>query len=113
MIDYSKLSDFEINKRIAEVIYKDRDGLFVARSLPSREEVTVVAEVNSEDICIAVADYCNNWSDAGPIIYNNGISIGIYGYGEWGAGTINYTHIDGVNPLRAAMIVFLMMQENK
>ena len=55
-MDYSQLSDFEINKRVAEVIYKDRNGLFVARNLPSKEGVTIVAEVNSEYICIAAAE---------------------------------------------------------
>lgn len=77
-MDYSKLSDFEINKRVAEVIYKDRNGLFVARNLPSKEGVTIVAEVNSEYICIAAADYCNNPADAWPIIMENMISVCAY-----------------------------------
>lgn len=127
MTDYSKLSDFEINKHVAEVVYKDRDGLFVTRNLPSREEVTVVAEVNSEDICIAAADYCNNWSDAGIVIAEHGISIAFdKNENEWVAWghfafdlagwdmkeqPAEYQH--DKNPLRAAMIVFLQMQENK
>ncbi|AWX00843.1 hypothetical protein DPF84_03380 [Enterobacter hormaechei] len=122
-MDYSQLSDFEINKRVAEVIYKDRDGLFVARNLPSREEVTIVAEVNSEDICIAAADYCNNAADAWPIIVSNQISL-MYeeSIGKWCTGKPYW--VDGcewqldidvmeANPLRAAMVFFLMMQDAK
>ncbi|WP_371357025.1 phage protein NinX family protein [Salmonella enterica] len=122
-MDYSQLSDFEINKRVAEVIYKDRDGLFVARNLPSREEVTIVAEINSEDICIAAADYCNNPADAWPIITGNHISLmHDESLGKWCAGKPYW--VDGCewqldidvtdeNPLRAAMIFFLMMQDAK
>ncbi|MCH4688488.1 phage protein NinX family protein [Escherichia coli] len=119
-MDYSQLSDFEINKRVAEVIYKDRNGLFVARNLPSKEGVTIVAEVNSEDICIAAADYCNNPADAWPIITENNISI-ILDNPSMPCATDNARDLFddagpnvGVaydNPLRAAMIVFLMMQD--
>ncbi|HAD9680134.1 TPA: DUF2591 family protein [Escherichia coli] len=121
-MDYSQLSDFEINKRVAEVIYKDRNGLFVARNLPSKEGVTIVAEVNSEDICIAAADYCNNPADAWPIIMENKISIMFDStdtryegeYHEW-CDAISSCQKFGIqyqsNPLRAAMIVFLMMQD--
>ncbi len=120
-MDYSQLSDFEINKRVAEVIYKDRNGLFVARNLPSKEGVTIVAEVNSEYICIAAADYCNNPADAWPIITENKISIMFDStdtryegeYHEW-CDAISSCQKFGIqhqsNPLRAAMIVFLMMQ---
>lgn len=114
-MDYSQLSDFEINKRVAEIIYKDKDGLFVARNLPSREEVTIVAEVNSEDICIAAADYCNNWSDGGPVIEKNLIRITpmtIGGSSAWVCSRDIYAGTS-LKPLRAAMIVFLMMQDAK
>ncbi|RYH61315.1 DUF2591 domain-containing protein [Enterobacter hormaechei] len=113
-MDYSQLSDFEINKRVAEVIYKDRDGLFVARNPPSREEVTIVAEVNSEDICLAAADYCNNPADAWPIIVDN--RIGINHVNEvWRAQSMKtgWEEFSDDNPLRAAMIVFLMIQDAK
>lgn len=119
-MDYSQLSDFEINKRVAEVIYKDRDGLFVARNIPSREGVTIVAEINSEDICIAAADYCNNWSDAGPVIESKLICLAAdvfaesHDGGKWVAQPAygwEKERVRSNNPLRAAMIVFLMMQD--
>lgn len=61
---------------------------------------------------------CNNPVDAWQIITENKISIyaAILGdsRGEWGAEaslTEHYHFHD--NPLRAAMVVFLMMQENQ
>lgn len=122
-MDYSQLSDFEINKRVAEVVYKDRDGLFVARNLPGREEVIIVAEVNSEYICIAAADYCNKPADAWPIIVDNEISLNSYGsaweasfehdspIGAFGTDETVTSGYEHRNPLRAAMIAFLMKQE--
>lgn len=53
---------------------------------------------------------CNSWSDAGPIIEQKKISLEFVGM--WRAST--YEGIEreaNENPLRAAMIVFLMMQE--
>jgi len=68
-------------------------------------------------------DYCRNPSDAWPVIVEN--SIGIEPSvinGEWVATFIEnpvsdnlasgICHVDA-NPLRAAMIVFLMMREDK
>lgn len=103
-MDYSQLSDFEINKRV----FKEITG---AKPLgyPHNADGRSVGNESNGNYCWY--DYCNNPADAYPVIYKNGISIGIYGYGEWGAGTINHTHIDGLNPLRSAMIVFLMMQD--
>ncbi len=59
---------------------------------------------------------CNSWADAGPIIESNSISIdAIYeGTTKWLAfcgDDCEFRFVDA-NPLRAAMIVFLMMQES-
>lgn len=103
MTDYGKLSDEQIAKLVGDILKLEWANL----------------EDNYNGLCywkngdLWVFNPCTNPSDSYPIIYKNGISIGIYGYGEWGAGTINYQYIDGTNPLRAAMIVFLQMQENK
>jgi len=104
-MNYEEMSDFEINKCVAEAagmeLSSDHSGAYVGvirRSIGSRPNYGHV-------------NYCNNPSDAWPIIYDNHISI-INDYG-WGAchrrsGVESSMH---VNPLRAAMIVFLMMQE--
>ncbi|ELY4375399.1 DUF2591 domain-containing protein [Cronobacter sakazakii] len=83
-MDYSKLSDFEINNLVDGHIYTD------------------VSEAPD-------TDYCNNPADAWPIIVENKISISNGGAERW---TANDVGIDNLykdkNPLRAAMIVFLL-----
>jgi hypothetical protein len=73
-----------------------------------------------------IPDYCNSWADAGPIIAENQISIYFdadliidppaswvmcHGSNSKGGLAKHYGQPD--KPLRAAMIVFLMMQEEK
>ena len=92
-MNYSELTDLKINK----LVNKKRTG----------KET------------IFVPDYCNNPSDAWPIILEYGINITNYHHsdGLWYAS--NYFHEDDMiesdamdNPLRAAMIVYLMMGDN-
>lgn len=105
MTDYSKLSDFEINKQVAFHI-----GL---RTVERAEE--------------GGFDPCNNPADAWPIMTENKISVMWMtaekqwcawangnleeGCWEWSYCPDEYHHDD--NPLRAAMIVFLMIQESQ
>lgn len=134
MTDYSKMSDFEINKAVAEHLYKDSPSLIVKRDVPSRPAVTVFCDIGNEEIVsIVCADYCNNPAEAWPIIVKNEISV-LFGFGEqyitlrdakkyyWagaGVGCDQYGYFDNndelqhssYNPLRSAMIVFLMMKE--
>lgn len=94
--DYSKMSDFEINCRV-------------------HSEVMEISGLDS----FKAKDYCNNPADAWPIITENKISIYAMsesgGRGRWGAEDFypNESYHFNDNPLRAAMIVFLMMQESK
>ncbi|ELY5802126.1 DUF2591 family protein [Cronobacter sakazakii] len=97
-MDYSKLSDDEINNMVGHLV--------------SQRFRT---------------DYCNNPSDAWPIMTENKISVMWMtaekqwcawangnleeGCWEWIYCPDEYHHDD--NPLRAAMIVFLMMQESQ
>lgn len=99
--DYSKMSDFEINKRVFTLVMNGRDW--------NRQGSVVF-------------DFCNNPADAWPIIVGNEISlISRCANGEWkaqlhlGKDDIfdNYASCWDKNPLKAAMIVFLMMQESK
>jgi hypothetical protein len=102
MTDYSKLSDREIDRLVLNTIYgvhaddKDIQGCWSRGGFK----------------------YTSDASDAWPIITGNKIDI------NWGddvhpalkgaviasRGKLSATHD---NPLRAAMIVFLQMQENK
>lgn len=102
MKDYHSLSDFEINCKAANFINKSREFI--------------------DDVHCGKWDPCNNIADAWPIIVKNGISIVTDSGVLWHADADAYW-VDGVewqingewhkNPLRAAMIVFLKMQEDK
>lgn len=126
MTDYSNMSDFEINKAVAEELFKERLSLIVKRDVPSRPAVTVFADIgNGEIVSITCADYCNNPANAWTIIVKHGISL-THDYGEWeseacldlpiGAhGTDELCSVGGIdkNPLRAAMIAFLLLKESE
>lgn len=115
MTDYSKLSDFEINSAVHNSLMKE----------PYKIEflgADVIAWNNGGSRIITerqnygkntIKDYCNNPADAWPIIVENRIRINPILYTKWMA----EDYLEDVsscheNPLRAAMIVFLMMQGN-
>jgi len=101
--DYSKMSDEQINTAVAMAL-----GEKAGEPVNGMQLIAVDGEYLSSSF-----DPCNSWADAGPILFKNGIGIGIYGYGEWGASNTSHTYVHGTNPLRAAMIVFLMMNEGE
>lgn len=102
-MDYSNLSDEQINLRVFEKAFgklgtdKDMERIWSQGKFQP----------------------CNNPADAWPIIVENGITLAFQD-GNWWADNLAYW-VDGVewsiggiidkNPLRAAMIVFLMMQD--
>lgn len=107
--DYSKLSDFEINKCVAKIHGGFALTLAVHNEPPSGKSFDP-----------GRFDPCNNPADAWPIIVANNIDI-IQDNGQGCALATNSAiqmfigddvHISqDENPLRAAMIVFLMMQD--
>jgi len=103
-MNYAEMSDFEINRAVA---IKSNMNCIFPRSAPP-----VVGVLSGE--CYITYDPCNSWSDAGPIIQREFIAINPVMKG-WCASSdddaeMYFTH---ENPLRAAMIVFLKMQEGK
>lgn len=113
-MNYAEMTDFEINKAVAiaeghSCYYGD--GSFTNGLMGKK----VTVKGNGVIGCM---DFCNSWADAGPIIESGFISIQFY-QGNWMA-SVNPSQetgfraacfIERKNPLRAAMIVFLMMQE--
>lgn len=94
MNKYTELSDFEINKKVAEKLGLNfKDGVVVK---------------NGEWFYF---DPCNNPSDAMPIINEYGISL-IYQDRKFQFAT-NDGNIECciANPLKAAMIIFLCMKD--
>jgi len=100
MTDYSKMSDFEINAAVATAKFGNW-----------RADDDICRRITSK--CI---DYCNNPADAWPIIVANEIGVvpskssNTYAWDLRGGMLKGIKHVDD-NPLRAAMIVFLMMKD--
>lgn len=115
-MDYSKLSDFEINKRVLAI----KSGIKPLGYAHNADERSAgILDVSNSYHWF---DFCNNAEDAWPIIVANNISILSCRNGLWHADCQAYW-VDGVewqvdgqinqNPLRAAMTAFLMMQESE
>lgn len=132
MKDYASMSDFEINSAVhnalldkpyeltfhggGKITWKDKDSGRVI-------ETGIVGYTKN-----GLHDYCNNPADAWPIIIGQKLSL-INADDEWLC-VPDYATVDGVagediqkiyfsygyvdaNPLRAAMVVFLMMKESE
>jgi len=108
-VNYSEMSDFEINKAVAVLFWNTATGI--------NEISDKVYVYDGRGMGGLSVDYCNNPSDAWPIIMDNAIVVspksskgkGLAWDGTSGLAFGHRTYDD--NPLRAAMIVFLKMQE--
>lgn len=115
MNDYSKLSDFEINKLVAIATGHKQFSSLGWQGLQDGDFNAVIVRGPMK---IGGFDPCNNPADAWPIIVGNKINIRFGAEGmaceaqfiQYGYESIEHYHD---NQLRAAMIVFLMMQEKK
>ncbi len=118
MKDYSEMSDHEINKAVAKA-----SGLNIQeRSVFNVGRIPVVVKsfCGVEEL-ISIPDYCNNPSDMWPLIVENGICITspikprekwtASWFVEGGNWSINDATFSEKNPLRAAAIVFLMLNK--
>lgn len=105
MKEYSDLHDQQINILVCKAL-----GLEMScyARIVTLDDATVLLSDNK-----TLVDYCNNPADAWPIIVENRIRINPILYTKWMA----EDYLEDVsscheNPLRAAMIVFLMMQDH-
>ncbi|MDM3332407.1 phage protein NinX family protein [Citrobacter sp. Cb127] len=116
-MDYSKLSDFEVNLKLAHILLGKDNYDWNS----DKKEVYLAGIDGGEFLPNGYFDPCNNPADAWPIIFKYKISIEFDGDNSTEPQTtwcharnlyrscgINYQS----NPLRAAMIVFLMMQDS-
>lgn len=114
MKDYVAMSDQEINMHVASIIHPE----------------STVIESKSRPPCACITgritncwvDYCNNPADAWPVIVDKKICLAFDVFAEphdggvWIAAPAYGWEKERVrhdNPLRAAMIVFLMMKEGE
>lgn len=115
-MDYSTLQDEEINIKVGEDQGWNAFYLHQDKSVTFRDDKGRIK---------GKKNYCNKPEDAWQIIFANGISL-YHDNGNWQAEMTYYApvgvfgtdetcskFVDDKNPLRAAMIVFLMMQEAK
>lgn len=117
-MNYEQMSDFEINKLVAEALPFTQ--VVGTGEYPSVSESAVHVERkkfkygNVEECGV---DYCNNPSAAWPIILENKIDI-FFEDSSCIAAKLYLSLkedicVENRNPLRSAMIVYLMMQEQE
>ncbi|EFO1742251.1 phage protein NinX family protein [Escherichia coli] len=128
-MDYSQLSDFEINVAVFEAIHNGspdyKEGENDAMVFISFEGDIVNGDAVEVEVERGSFNPCANPADAYPIITENKISTmwmtaekewcawseGDLEEGCWEWENIPGYYFCGESPLRAAMIVFLMMQD--
>jgi len=109
-MNYAEMSDFEINKAVFLKLNIDYEDFDLNPFPDDCASLSYGDGANWHEF-----DACNNPSDAWPIIAEN--KINVYAsegpdFMPWMAGC-NHFMVSHKNPLRAAMIVFLMMNEDK
>lgn len=114
-MDYSKLSDFEINKRVLALKSEIKP---LAYPHNADERSAGIVDINGGYHWF---DFCNNPAKAWPIIEKHGITLAFDGSDWWATSDAHW--VDGCEwqiqgeinrkPFRAAMIVYLMMQESE
>ncbi|HEK2686539.1 TPA: DUF2591 family protein [Proteus mirabilis] len=97
MNKYTELSDFEINKKVAEHLKLNTIAY-------ERTEIVLFDDMDATPFAP-----CNNPSDAMPIIIENKIAINPKG-DTWQCGS-GWNVAENKNPLRACMEVFLMTKD--
>lgn len=110
MKNYEKMSDNELNTMVADL----RGGY--AGNVHGSKSMVKVKGPESHGLFYMEVDYCNNISDAWPIIMENKIWIqpDMIGDGFWHCYDCENQHFSKhKKPLRAAMIVFLMMRKEQ
>ena len=112
MMNYEEMSDNEINQAITALI-------FDCEEWPLSECGKYFYHCGVDGAGFfekEVADYCNNPSDAWPIVIQNKVTVfspnDTHDDSLWMAELGEFSHFS-INPLRAAMIVFLMMRDEQ
>lgn len=115
-MNYSEMSDVEIAVLVGKHISKDGQSLVGITGKACIHEYAP-SVVNFGEMCLGWREFdpCNSWADAGPIIQEHLICLSPAGYDDSGQVLWNaFCNLRGartINPLRSAMIAFLMMQE--
>lgn len=118
MKDYSKISDEEINKDVGEIVSRDKLSITASNGKTLIHRFSDCGDFKG--ICLGWMEFdpCNNPADAWPIIINGHIAVVPYRHAlpqAWPTsyGVASKFCTEDANPLRAAMIVFLMMNDKE
>lgn len=115
-MNYNEMADHDINKLVAESLgktvvpntfFETNDKYMLKKWTDDKEHVDGGFYYSSH-----MPNYCNNPADAWSIIVDNRISLFPTSYTKQGWQAEHAIHgvVKHKNPLRAAMIVFLMMK---
>lgn len=111
-MNYSELSDEQISQLVGVIISRDQLSVIGANGKALIHHYGApVGDYGSACLGWVEFDPCNSWADAGPIIERERITLDS-DIDVWFARDDNCCHTHE-NPLRAAMVVFLMMQEGE
>ncbi|QHJ79555.1 MAG: hypothetical protein [Caudoviricetes sp.] len=110
----SEMTDFEINCEVLALMEPDVAHMQLSADQKSFFHCGYDGNGFYET---TIPEYCSSWADAGTVIQSNQISLdAIYDGGprwlSFAGDDGEFRHTD-TNPLRAAMIVFLMMRETE
>lgn len=122
-MSWGSVSDFEINKTIKTLEKEKRIAECKAWAIANgntEDEAEFFCNPPDNVYSIQIPDYCNSWADMGPIIAENRLHLNPNPEGWMAMGYTETTLEDGTiclgneisfdaRPLRAAAIVYLMM----
>ncbi len=112
--NYEEMSDFEINKSIAKLKYNHPKYPDYFKFYRLDEGSAV--QVNAYKMWPQNLDFCNNPSDAWPVIIESEMKIDPRRSSpklDWMVSRDDQIYAVDKNPLRAAMICFLKMKDNE
>lgn len=127
--NYDEWSDFEINKKVASIVFNGSKNPKMTKAFPgAKEELGISSTVKAtfDDDLIITVNFCKDPSDAWDIIIDNKITITHNEYDDMYMACSNYNHswcheagdrivfdneIVSCDPLRAAMICFLKLTD--
>jgi hypothetical protein len=107
-MNYESMSDFEINKAVAEIDEKFKSCIDAEFFMSDSSEGAV--DVVSQGVLICTVNYCTDVNFAWSIMIENEIGINKLKCEPLWIADKGGDYVRNKNPLRAAMIVFLMMQ---
>ena len=109
-MDFNTAWDGEINEAVHALVFSGEGVEARIVNHNGMRRLSVNGFISREP----VPDYCNSWADAGPIIESNKLDFTWFMDRErvLVAHEPTDTIHQSTNPLRAAMIVFLMMKDN-